>query len=209
MGEDERAGSGAGSARLAALDGFEAVEVVEKTLYGGVDPGKQGHIAVIDDTEVVETYEMPVVGKTYDLGGIARLCRDFKARGVVFVMLERQQPAYNRGKEAANNSFTKASFNIGYGYALWQMAFYMVGMPHDVVMPTVWKRKMGVLAPSHIKDTKARQKAAKEASIAAVQQMYPTLDLRRNERARTPSSDKAEAILLARYGMQHVVARTP
>jgi hypothetical protein len=175
-----------------------------KPLYGGVDPGKKGHVALIDDTDVVETWAMPVIDKTYDLGAIARICRDFKARGVQFVMLERQQPAYNRGKAAANNSFTKASFHIGYGYALWQMALYMAGVPHDVVMPAVWKRKMGVLTPKHITDMKARQKAAKAASVGAVQQMYPELDLRLNERCRVASPDKAESILIARYGMQHV-----
>jgi hypothetical protein len=156
---------------------------------------------LIDEQSIIETWVMPVIGKTYDLGGIARICKQLADVGVLMVMVERQQPAYNRGKAAASNSFVKASFGIGYGYALWQMGLYMAGVPHEVVMPQVWKRQMGVLAPSHIRDQKARQKAAKQASVSMCQQLYPNYDLRLNERCRVASPDKAESVLLARYGM--------
>ena len=205
MGEGERPGAWLGSVGLdpAALDGFGGVDTrtVVDALFAGIDPGKKGHIALIDEAGVRETWEMPTVGKTYDLGGVARIAHTLAARGVLHVTLDRQQPAYNRGKAAANNSFTKASFGIGYGYALWQMALFMAHVPHSVVLPAVWKRVMGVLVPSSVKGTKERQKAAKEQSVGACQTIYPDVDLRRNDRCRVACPDKAEAILLARYGL--------
>lgn len=175
---------------------------------GGIDPGKQGFTSILMPDGSVESWATPTVGdkKQYDLGGMVRIVQGLKRRNVRIVILERQQPAYvKEKKETIVNSMVRASFKIGYGYALWQMALFMAGVPHEVVMPGVWKKRMGITVPSTVKGRKAREKEAKARAIRACEMAFPTVDLRRSERARTPSADKAESILLAQYGVRYVL----
>lgn len=201
-----------------ALDGMgdAAVLTVPTTggsePYGGIDPGKKGAAAVVLPDGTIRSWKVPTIdGKVYDLGGVGRIVREMKRLGVKLVMVERQQASYLRkgpGMEKRANQQVRNSFQVGYGYAMWQTALYMAGVPHEVVMPSVWKKRMGILVPTSFGDDKKRQTEAKRKSIALCQRTHPEHDLRWNpsHHSSKPSHDHAEAILLADYGARYVLS---
>lgn len=199
----------------AALEGFGEVEVapaLSGDVLGGIDPGKKGAVAVILADGTIRTWRTPTLdGKLYDLGGVRRIALEMRALGVKLVMVERQQASYLKrgpGMEKRANQQVRNSFQVGYGYAMWQVALVMAGVPHEVVMPAVWKKRMGILVPTSFGDDKKREKEAKRRSIALCQRTHPEHDLRWNpdHHSSKPSDGMAEAILLADYGARYVLA---
>lgn len=181
--------------------------------YGGIDPGKKGAASLVFPDGKIKVWRTPTLdGKVYDLGGVARIVREMKADGVKLVMVERQQASYLKrgpGMEKRANQQVRNSFQVGYGYAMWQVALYMAGVPHEIVMPAVWKKKMGILVPkSFSDDDKKREKEAKRRSIALCQRTHPEHDLRWNpsHHSSKPNDGMAEAILLADYGARYVLS---
>ena len=157
----------------------------------------------------IRAWKTPTIGKTYDLGSVRRIVLEMKAIGVKLVIVERQQASYiKRGPkiEKRANQQVRNSFQVGYGYAMWQTALLMAGVPHEIVMPAVWKKRMGILVPGTFKGD--REKEAKRRSIVLCQRRHPEHDLRWNpdHHSSKPSADQAEAILLADYGALHVGA---
>lgn len=197
----------------AALEGFgdTAVSPPVGHALGGIDPGKKGAAAVVLPDGKIRVWRTPTLdGKLYDLKGVKRVAQEMRALGVKLVMVERQQASYLRkgpGMEKRANQQVRNSFQVGYGYAMWQMALVMAGVPHEVVMPAVWKKRMGILVPSNFGDEDARSKEAKVRSIALCQRTHPEHDLRWNpdHHSSKPSDGMAEAILLADYGARHVL----
>lgn len=234
MGSKRGQGPGDGRARrlsAAALDGFDedprgvaAQAVVEEAVqdvqapapvvegaHGGVDPGKLGCASLIYPDGSVVSRPIPMIDdKTYDLVGTLALAREWKRIGVAHVMVEQQQPTrMPRGPDAlkrANNA-VRAAFATGYGFALWEVVLLAADVPYRLVLPGVWKRKMGILAPSTIKNADERAKAGKRIAIEVCQRLYPSAELRRNpgHHASKPNDGVAESILLARYGQLHAV----
>lgn len=172
-------------------------------LYVGIDPGKQGFVAVIDSDKVVDSSPIPTVDRDYDIRGMTRLARGWKARRVARVVLEEQQPAYlsGAGDGKGANNMVRASFGTGRGYGMWEGILSAVGLPYITVRPSVWKKKMGIIVPKGVKGRRNRQKESKRLSVERCAEAFPGADLRRSTRGRVPCPDKAEAILLARYGV--------
>lgn len=191
-----------------ALEGMETVPVEAPrsgAIWGGIDSGKKGASALVFPDGSIKSWRTPLIGgKVYDLMAVARIVREMRTLGVKLVILERQQPAHSQGP--GGNNAVRASFGIGYGYAMWQTALVMAGVPHEIVAPGVWKKRMGIAVPSSFGDQKARQKEAKRRSVTLCQRMHPEHDLRWNpgHHSSKPSHDQAEAILLADYGERHV-----
>lgn len=171
-------------------------------LWCGIDPGKTGYVAVLLPNGMLRTWPIPVDEEgNYNEAAIRDIVMELVALGVRDVMLERQQPAYPRpGQNLAANVLVKASFMIGYGYALWVMALRMVGVTPRVVMPGVWKRAMGIaVTKDEGVPLKGRRKAGKAKAVALATSQHPLHDFRRTPKSQ-PSPDQCEAVLLAEYG---------
>lgn len=155
-------------------------------IFAGVDPGKEGAIAVIDgDGRAEEIFAMPVVGGKgrayYDVATIRDRMLELRARQV-FVTVERQQPLPMRGSIA----------NFGRGEAqAWNWLLEALCIPFHLVAPAVWQRAMHAGTPGD--DTKQR-------SILAAQRLFPGVNLKRTPRAIKPSDGFADALLIAAYG---------
>jgi len=172
----------------------------------GIDPGKSGYVVMIHDVMgIILHRETPIikVGKTkpqFDVSGMAktlddvRMLKDADGRFLTnnsfvgdITIIEKQQAMPGQG--------VSSTFQIGYGFGLWEGIVAEKGIPYVIVHPRTWKKEMLRDIPGT--DQKGR-------SIIAAQRLYPNFDLKRTERCRKPDHNKAEALLLARYGMDHL-----
>jgi hypothetical protein len=171
-------------------------------LYIGVDPGKLGAIATVDDDGTLrELVPTPMLegGKLFDLAAIAAFFRTRADprrpdRGL-FVTVEKLQPlpAFRprvKGAEPEPMGGTVANFNRGvaHGWA-WMLAAFRI--PHELVRPQEWQRAMLAGVPGT---------DSKERSIAAAKELWPSASFRRTKASRVDASDLADAALIAEWG---------
>jgi hypothetical protein len=170
-------------------------------VWVGIDPGKKGYVVALCPGGTLQSWSAPVdAEEDYDLGRAVDIVRALAALKPRKVMLERQQPAYRApGQDKGFNNLVRASFMVGYGFALWETALVMAGLDYDLVMPSVWKKAMGLTASKEVTERAERAKAVKGNSIALATSLWPNHDFRRTTRCK-PSPDQAEAALLAEYG---------
>jgi len=185
------------SALSDALDYAPATATEGRRLFAGIDPGKSGYIAVVDMTEnpsLVWAEPMPVFDGAkgvngYDLQEMWRLIQRLQPANIIGVVLEQQQPFPKQGGVS--------NFSLGYVYGMLRGLLVAAGVSHEVVHPTRWKRAMNIKGAGD--DPVSRKADGKRKSVSAVQALIPKVDLRPTARAKKPSVDKAEAILLAVY----------
>lgn len=177
--------------------------------YCGIDPGLSGYFAVLaaDGRTVLRQATCPAFPSAkghpdkYDVPGMFRLCRDLAGLAAL-VVIEKQQAYPDQG--AVSN------YTTGFGYGLWVMALTAAGVPYEELAPITWKKAMGIQAESAAAgtvgqlDDKARKarrasmrKEALARAVTKASALFPGYDLRATERSRTPSPDKATALLLA------------
>lgn len=84
-----------------------------------------------------------------------------------------------------------AMFNFGkaYGYILGELDALL--MTYELVSPAKWKREFSVTSD-------------KQTSIDCCRRLFPLVDLRKSERARTDHDGMAEALLIAEYARRHM-----
>lgn len=185
-------------------------------LFIGVDPGKEGAIAVIEPniavtgSNIIEVRPIPMLlvekrkgakaRPEYDIPKIAAWFRAY--RGLCrLVTVERAQPLpmMPGKKNAAADTFKPGSiaqFNRGVQRAGFEWLLTALDVPFDLVPPRTWQKVM------HATDTAALELETdtKKRSINAALRLFPGVDLRRTPRCTTPSDGIAEALLLAEYG---------
>jgi len=188
---------------LPALDDF-VTPVAVRRRFVGIDPGKKGFTAELLDDALHTATPIPVTkDNKYDLPAIVALARTWRGHWVV---LERQQAAYKRGghNEQQTNNMVRSSFTTGRGFGMWEGVLTALGIKYILVMPGVWKRKMGITVPKDFGSQDARKKESKRLAKAKAAELFPGIDLRAKPSKRCkPNADKAEAILLAYYGIHH------
>ncbi len=157
------------------------------TKYIGIDPGLTGSVAILDETGgVVGLYDTPTLAvKTnrgtrheYDLPGMAQLLRRYAGQSA-HVILEESQAMPGQG--------VVSMFNIGVGFGAWLGLLGALEIPYTRIRPARWKHALGLRG----KD--------KEAARLRAQQLFPGADLQRKK-----DHGRAEALLLARWGLLHV-----
>ncbi len=166
-------------------------------LFFGVDPGKHGGIAAIDDTgKVVTLRPVPLLESAterdqYDLPAIVSIFAavDPVKWGGVHVELEKlgALPAQIKGKPMGGSL---ANFNRGVADG-WRWMLTALLIQYELVRPQTWQKVM--LAGTDGTDTKQR-------SIQAAQRLFPLADLRPTHRSRKLSDGMSDALLLAEYG---------
>lgn len=152
----------------------------------GVDPGAGGALALLvaDTLAVVDMPVHEINGKRrIDLHALYRQLRDWDAvYGVDRVLVE------NVG--AMPGQSPNGMFHFGFACGAAQMAAVAAGLPLRLVTPQVWKKHYGLVGGRENKD-QARQKAS---------QLFPQYA---HLWARKKDDGRAEAVLLAHYGLQH------
>lgn len=141
-------------------------------IWIGIDPGKAGGYAVIDEYGV-RAYPWDDVFFVSDMNALLA-----RHEGIVSAV-ERVGAMPGQG--------VTSMFNFGKNAGYIEGVLSGLGIPYQLVPPAKWKKEFSLIG----KD--------KKASIATCHKLFPDLDLKRTERCRTDSDGKAEATLLAEY----------
>jgi len=159
----------------------------------GIDPGVQGAIAALDRRGRVHVVEDTATfwvqsgrqrRRAYDTAAMRKLLVGFiDDDGPPHVVIEHQRPMPKPGMIAR--------FFSGYGFGLWIGLLVGLGIPHTVVEPRVWQRRM-LLGTGN---TKGR-------ALVSVSRLFPALVIPRTRDGR------ADALLIAEYGRRHILAVT-
>ena len=151
----------------------------------GIDPGLSGAIAILDAQfgKIIQLEDMPVVidkGKKKVSGaGLKKIFSQYPATDVLMIYLERVSARPGQG--------VVSMFNFGRSFGAVEAVVNFSGFPLTYVTPQSWKRSCSLI------------KASKDASRGRVLDLYPHADVQRKK-----DSGRADAILIARYGMETV-----
>lgn len=139
-------------------------------IYIGIDPGKSGGVAFVNDDGYAHAHKMPDTDR--DLLNLLNDRRNCRAS------LERVNAGvWGHGK--AGQMGVTSAFTFGKGYGAILMALTAASIPFDEVLPAKWQQVMG-----------CRTGGDKNISKRRAQQLFPTL---------TVTHAIADALLLAEY----------
>ena len=146
-------------------------------IYIGIDPGKNGGIAVITDTSyVVHSFSEDNLLNIMDIWEDA-----FNSVGVKCV-LEKVNAMPGQG--------VVSMFNFGQNYGFIQGVLKAYGIPYELVTPQKWKKEFSCTSD-------------KNTSIEVCKRLFPDVNLKATERCRKDHDGMAEALLIAEYGRRH------
>lgn len=160
------------------------------TLFVGIDPGLKGGIAVLPGLTKIEprAWIMPVQGKEVavrefqaDLRHYAGICPPSE----ILCCLEWAQAMPKQGG--------CAMFNYGVGFGMLRASLTALCIPYVLVRPTTWKKR--VLADTN---------RDKDAAIALIHRLFPTMSLRRTSACTNDHDGMADALCLALYAKNHL-----
>lgn len=141
-------------------------------IYIGVDPGKSGGYAIIDDCGVI-TYSWDDV---FFIGYMKALVR---RNDRMMAAVEKVGARPGQG--------TVSMFNFGKSAGYIEGVLSALEIPYQLIPPATWKREFSLIG----KD--------KRASIITCHKLFPQADLKRTKRCKVDSDGKAEALLIAEY----------
>ena len=151
----------------------------------GIDPGKKGGIAIIDEG-FVNAVPMPLAGKDIDARRLASLLSTMPIDRPAVVI----EKVHSMPKQGVASTFT---FGTGFGILIGICA--ALGYPMALVTPQTWKAEI-------LKGTKRD----KNAAIAFARMTFPMVDLI-PAGCRTISDGLADALCLAEYGRRRLGTR--
>lgn len=112
--------------------------------YIGLDPGKNGGIAVVG---CHNPYAHKMPDSLQDIWDLLKHIRD-DSEGNCFALLERVHSSPAMGVVSA--------FTFGRGYGGLEMALTGVGISHEIILPQKWQKELGCLSGGQKNITKAR-----------------------------------------------------
>jgi hypothetical protein len=165
-------------------------------VYIGVDPGKDGFVSILTNNDW-KHYDIPKIGKLVNINELKKIFEDIKISNIdnkVIIGMEDVHAIYG--------SSSSATFSFGYVCGLLEGLIVANNFSYIKIQPKKWQKEMWQGIPiqkklsstgkTYINDTKLMSKMA-------CQRLFPELDLRRNERCRTPDDNKIDSILIAEY----------
>jgi len=163
-----------------------------KMLFVGIDAGKQGAIAVLSSIGgLINVQDMPL-SPTHNVCtvGIYRSLLDVGKSDQMFICLEecRYTPKMQRDPDDRSNISVMSAFAFGRNYQSCLSTMEILGCPHLLVRPEVWKAEFFLFGKG------------KSGSIEACLRLHPGIeDLLRGKKGKWLDG-RAEAILIAEYG---------
>lgn len=146
-------------------------------IYIGIDPGKNGGIAVITDKSyVVHSFSEDNLLNIMDIWEVA-----FDSVGVKCV-LEKVNAMPNQG--------VVSMFNFGQNYGFIQGVLKAYNIPFELVPPQKWKKEFSCTSD-------------KNTSIEVCKRLFPNVNLKATDRCKKDHDGMAEALLIAEYGRRH------
>lgn len=140
-------------------------------IYIGIDPGKNGAIAIMKDGEITTH----VFDETAYIGLLRCVAEGEELAGCC---LERVGAMPGQG--------VTGMFNFGMNFGFIQGALSAFEIPYELIRPQTWKKEFGIT-----KD--------KNTSIQVCKRLFPNVNLLRTEKCTKPHDGIAEAVLMAEY----------
>ena len=157
----------------------------------GIDSGIHGAIAVLTENGALLTVvDMP--------SAVVKVGKSNKTRVMpqalaLFIAAHKPVHAYVEAVHAMPGQGVSSMFAFGQAFGQVEGVLAALGVPITYVTPTVWKKAMQV-------------SALKGSSRTRAMQLWPA---QAAEFVRVRDADKAEACLLALYGLRQYTAQTP
>lgn len=145
----------------------------------GIDPGKTGAIAVMDDDGIL-CLEQFNVDKYVDV--LFYVVQSTSAKDIK-VCLEKVGAMPGQG--------VVSMFNFGHNLGVIEGILSALRIPYQLVPPQTWKKEFSLTGD-------------KAKSIEVCKKLFPWVDLRATDRSRKPSDGLAEALLMAEYARRRM-----
>ena len=153
-------------------------------IYVGIDIGNSGAIAVMQDGQISDIFEMPVTTlakrKTSCRQGIKHLLQ-FPQEAVVIV---------EECSQHLQSQKTAASMWFGFRGVL--DAIEECHLRYVIVSPKTWQKEFSFKSGN-----------TKGQSIATCKSLFPTLSLKRTDSSKNDDDNFSDAVLLAEYGRRN------
>lgn len=132
--------------------------------YIGIDPGKQGGIAILQNNELINAIPMPLTDKDI-----------LEFLDVEFGMDDQKSAVIEKvgGYVAGNPAPGSAMFNFGRGYGALCMALIALEIPFEEVPPRQWQKALGI-SPRKKTESKTQWKNRLKQKA---QQLYPNIGI--------------------------------
>ena len=161
------------------------------TVYIGIDPGKTGAIAVLNELDNPDLIDCPLIGKEIDIVGIIAIFENliqYASPPKIFVAIEKAQVMpLKLIKKQSQGSVSMFRYGVIYGIYLGVINAFKI--PFMEVHPQIWKKEFGLI------------KKPKESSVIVAKQLFPQCQagiyLKKHH-------GRAEALLLAEYARRKV-----
>jgi crossover junction endodeoxyribonuclease RuvC len=150
-------------------------------IYIGIDPGKDGAMALIcSDSIGLYTFDeqdylkmLRSMSMLHDLG---------PAPEKIVCFLERVHSQPNNG--------VKAAFSFGENYGYIRGLLEAFNIPYQTVPPQTWKKEFSITSD-------------KSSSIECAKRLFPNINLKKTDRCMKDHDGMAEALLIAEYCRRH------
>ena len=145
-------------------------------VYIGIDPGKNGGIAIIGILGQYSVYPFSEELLISRLGSYAQL------NIPCICTLEHVHAMPKQG--------VSSTFNFGMNFGFIQGVLKAYRIPYELVTPQKWKKEFSCTSD-------------KNTSIEACKRLFPDVNLKKTERCKKDHDGMAEALLMAEYGRRH------
>jgi hypothetical protein len=167
----------------------------------GIDPGVTGAVAAVQLTNTTSALlgvrELPIIshGKLKWIDGceLLTVLRDLTGSGN-----RDDMRAYVEHTHAMPKMGVVAASSKGLTLGSVLAALQIAGISVELVSPQVWKRALGLISPG------ASDRERKAAAMSRARLMFPSAEL-----DRVKDHNRAEALLLAAYGVRFAGGATP
>ena len=149
-------------------------------IYIGVDPGKNGGIAILSDT-------IPdVTVRVFSEDELLHICKTFRKtfNEDCKCVLEKVNAMPGQG--------VVSMFNFGQNYGFIQGVLKAYGIPYELVPPQKWKKEFSVTSD-------------KNTSIEVAKRLFPGVNLKATDRCKKDHDGMAESLLLDCYAKRHML----
>ena len=143
-------------------------------IYIGVDPGKNGGIAIIDSDGAI-AFPFSEERLIIELDGIAQ---------------EYECICYLEHVHAMPKQGVSSTFNFGMNFGFIQGVLKAYNIPYELVTPQKWKKEFSCTSD-------------KNTSIEVCKRLFPGVNLKATDRCKKDHDGMAEALLIAEYGRRH------
>ena len=157
----------------------------KKTIAIGIDPGKDGAMAILWpefgslQEDMIRVVAFDKSAFRMNLEDVARGAHDRK----VVCVLEHVGAMPGQG--------SVSMFNFGQNFGWIQGVLDAFGIPYELVRPQKWKKEFSCTSD-------------KNTSIEVARRLFPNMDLRRTDRCKGPHDGICEALLMAEYARRRL-----